>query len=100
MEMHTEQLSVAFNNRARPVFFALYNTFKQRAVTIDRLKDENVFQQLHSQYLNTLKQQLEQIAKEIIGKSKAPLEQTQFAQRVPALILDFTSEFTQKVRAL
>jgi phosphoglycerate-specific signal transduction histidine kinase len=100
MERDSEQLNLEFNNRARSVFFNLYNTFKQGVAPLDRLRDENVFQQLQSQYVQSLRQQLEHIAKEILARSKTPQQKTQFAQRVPALISDYTTEFTQKIRGL
>ena len=100
MQKDPEQLNIEFNNRARKIFFALYSEFKNGAASIDRLRDENVFQQLQSQYVYTLKQQLEGIAKELIGRSKMPEDSTRFAKTVPSAISGYTTEFMQKVRAL
>jgi len=100
MQKDSEQLNVEFNNRARKIFFALYSEFKNGAASIDRLKDENVFQQLQSQYVYTLKQQLESIARELIGMSKMHEDKAQFAKTIPFAISEYTTEFTQKVRAL
>ena len=100
MQKDPEQLNIEFNNRARKIFFALYSEFENGAASIDRLRDENVFQQLQSQYVYTLKQQLEGIAKELIGRNKMPEDSTRFAKTVPSAISGYTTEFTQKVRAL
>ena len=100
MQKDAGQLNVEFNNRARKVFFALYSEFKHSAAAIDRLRDENVFQQLQSKYVYTLKQQLGGIAKELISAHKMLADSEHFAQTVPSAIADYTTEFTQKVRGL
>ena len=100
MQKDADQLHVAFNNRARKVFFALYNQFKQRITSLDRLRDENVFQQLQGQYVQTLKQQLESIAKELITSYNSSESSTLFSKSIVSTIADYATEFTQKVRSL
>jgi hypothetical protein len=46
---------VDFDNKAKKIFFSLYENFARSAKQLDRQKDDNVFQQQQSKYLNTLK---------------------------------------------
>ncbi|HEY1871432.1 MAG TPA: hypothetical protein VGG71_10250 [Chitinophagaceae bacterium] len=96
----SSQILIDFNNRAKKIFFSLYAKFKESAKILDRTKDDNVFQQQQSKYLQTLKQQLESLALEIMSKNSLVENNSQLNKKLTDEIDEYLKEFRQKSRSL
>ena len=91
---------VDFDNKAKKIFFSLYEKFAESAKQLDRKKDDNVFQQQQSKYLNTLKTQLENLAQDLLNKN-SPLKNINLLnKKLRDEINIYLNEFRQKSRAL
>ena len=99
MKSNIEQYTVQFHNRAREIFFSLYNDFKRSTATVDRLRDENVFQQLQAKYTHELKSQLYAVASEMLEQVSSGVHDG-FNHLLHSLIEDYINEFVQKARSL
>ena len=91
---------VDFDNKAKKIFFSLYENFAQSAKQLDRKKDENVFQQQQSKYLNTLKTQLENLAQESLNKNSSLKNINLLNKKLRDEINAYLNEFMQKSRSL
>lgn len=96
----SSQILIDFNNRAKAIFFSLYEKFRQSTKLLNRKQDDNVFQQQQSKYLQTLKQQLESMALEILGKNSSPGDSSQLNKKLTDEINEYVNEFRQKSRSL
>jgi len=96
----SSQILVDFNNRAEKIFFPLYEKFKESAKLLNRARDDNVFQQQQSKYLQTLKQQLESLAIEILNKNSSVGNNSQLNRKLTEEINEYLKEFRQKSRSL
>jgi|SRR5690242_7378487 len=94
------QILTDFNNSAQRIFFSLYQTFKESAKLLDRAKDDNVFQQQQGKYLQTLKQQLESLALEILNKNNSAGKNKELNKKLTDEINGYVKEFRQKSRSL
>ena len=91
---------VDFDNKAKKIFFSLYEKFAESAKQLDRKKDDNVFQQQQSKYLNTLKIQLENLAQDLLNKN-SPLKNINLLnKKLRDEINIYLNEFEQKSRSL
>jgi hypothetical protein len=100
MSTDIEQISIAFHNRAREVFFSLYRDFKNSISSVDRKHDENSFRQLREKYVNALQQELESFARETVDRYKTTKGIDQLNQNLRHFIADYTNQFVQKIRSL
>ena len=91
---------VDFDNKAKKIFFSLYENFAQSAKQLDRQKDDNVFQQQQSKYLNTLKTQLENLAQESLNKNSSLKNINLLNKKLRDEINIYMDEFRQKSRPL
>ena len=91
---------VDFDNKAKKIFFSLYENFAGSAKQLDRQKDNNVFQQQQSKYLNTLKTQLENLARDILDKTSSLKNINLLNKKLRDEINIYLNEFTQKSRSL
>jgi len=91
---------VDFDNKAKKIFFSLYENFAGSAKQLDRQKDDNVFQQQQSKYLNTLKTQLENLAQDILNKNSSLKNINLLNKKLRDEINTYLNEFTQKSRSL
>ena len=96
----SSQILIDFNKRAQKIFFSLYGKFKESAKLLDRVRDDNVFQQQQSKYLQTLKQQLESLALEILNKNRSVGNNSQLNKKLTDEINEYVREFKQKSRSL
>ncbi|HEX6846230.1 MAG TPA: hypothetical protein VF144_04600 [Chitinophagaceae bacterium] len=94
------QILVDFNEKAKKIFFSLYDHFSQSARKLDRTKDNNVFQQQEAKYIATLKHQLELLALDLIGKNKATINSRQLSKKLTDTVEHYLNEFKQKTRSL
>ncbi len=100
MEKDSDQLNVEFNESAIKAFFSLYSDFKTSVRTLDRQKDDNVFQQVQGTYANRLKQQLESIATDLIDKNRSLKDINHVKKTLTDSIGAYVNEFIQKSRSL
>jgi hypothetical protein len=96
----SSQILIDFDARAQKIFFSLYAKFKGSAKLLDRTQDDNVFQQQQGKYLQTLKQQLESLALEILDKNSPVGDSSQLNKKLADEINEYVKEFTQKSRSL
>lgn len=94
------QETVAFNDNAKKIFFSLYKKFAESAKQLDRKKDENVFQQQQNKYFDTLKLQLENLARDILNKYRSSTNLNLLNKRLRDEINNYLNEFRQKTRSL
>ena len=91
---------VDFDNKAKKIFFSLYEKFAESAKQLDRKKDDNVFQQQQGKYLNTLKTQLENLAQDLLNKYSSLKNINLLNKKLRDEINIYLNEFRQKSRAL
>ena len=91
---------VEFDNKAKKIFFSLYENFAESAKQLDRKKDDNVFQQQQSKYLNTLKTQLENLARDLLNKNSSLKDTNLLNKKLGDEINAYLNEFRQKSRSL
>lgn len=96
----SSQILIDFNNRAKKIFFSLFERFKESAKLLDRAQDDNVFQQQQGKYLQTLKQQLESLALELLNKNSSVGNIRQLNKNLTDEINEYVNEFRQKSRSL
>ena len=95
----TTQILIEFNDKAKKIFFSLYDKFKESAKKLDRTKDNNVFQQQEGKYLSTLRFQLESTAQECLNKTRSP-DKSELNKKLTNEITMYLNEFRQKTRSL
>ena len=91
---------VDFDNKAKKIFFSLYENFAGSAKQLDRKKDDNVFQQQQGKYLKTLKTQLENLAQDLLSKNSSSKNITLLNKKLRDEINIYMDEFRQKSRSL
>jgi len=89
-----------FDNKAKKIFFSLYEQFAGSARQLDRKKDDNVFQQQQGKYLKTLKTQLENLAQDLLSKNSSLKNSNLLNKRLRDEINLYMDEFRQKSRSL
>ena len=100
MKNDVEHYCVRFHERAREIFFPLYNSFTHLAKALDRQGDENVFQQLLAKYISELNSRLQAVAAEMMAELSLCRERNEFNSALHSLIGDYTKEFIQKANSL
>lgn len=100
MDKWLEQLSNDFTVKAQRLFISTYENFRLSTKDLDRQKDENVFQLQLGKYLNTLKSQLENIARELLAGNKAIKNIDHFNKLLNDNITMYLREFRQKAQLL
>ena len=94
------QILVNFNEKAKKIFFSLYDQFRLSARRLDRTRDNNVFQQQEAKYLATLKHQLELLAVEMMKRNETKSDMDQLNKKLTYTVSQFLNEFKQKSRSL
>ena len=92
--------TIDFNDKARKIFFSLYEKFAESANLLERKKDDNVFQQQQNKYLNTLKTQLENLAQDGLNKTSPSKNINLLNKKLRDEINAYLNEFRQKSRSL
>lgn len=92
--------NIRFHDRAQEVSHTLFREFTHKVVTLDRQRDEHVFQQLGSQYTDQLRRQLERLALELLSGVERSDERQQWNGALSRYIQDYVKDFTQKIQSL
>lgn len=100
MDNESSQIIIDFNNHAKKIFFSLFDKFIDSTKQLDRRKDDNVFQQQQGKFLNSLKNQLEDIAREFLHNNRALENISQLTRQLTEGINAYLYEFRQKTRSL
>lgn len=88
MKEDNEYISIEFHDRAKEIFYSLLSNFNEAASKLDRKHSEYLFKQLKDQYIHTLKQQLEYMAREL-------MERHQHSRQLPELEQSFSFQVKQ-----
>lgn len=101
MHKRVDKIIGEFEAGATSLSFHLSHQFKEAASALDREKDENVFQQLGSQYTFTFKEQLTQQALALLEVNKAIVDNPDQLQRLISIKLEeYVSIFRQQSKQL
>jgi hypothetical protein len=96
MRKDIDELDVEFNFKAKETFFILFTRFQDSARELNRMRDENVFQQKRAQYRTTIKQELERIAMLVIESNREIHEVNILKRNLTNRINDYLQEFMIK----
>ena len=66
----SEQIHVEFHNKANEMMLSRFSEFRAAARKINRKEDEYRYKVLQDQHVNSLKQQLEMTAREILNRNQ------------------------------
>jgi hypothetical protein len=97
MSADIEQINIEFHNRANTQFFFACNNFQTAIKTIDRVKEEFLYQQIREKHIKTLQQQLTMLAKEIIKTNQDHKQLNQVDQNLQHFLKEYLHRFVQKV---
>lgn len=100
MKEDIENICVEFHNRAREVFFSLFQEFNASIDGVSRRQEEYQFRWQREQYVNKLQQQLEVLARELLQRNEALKNRDLLSQNLQHFIQDYIHQFIQKVKAL
>ena len=97
---NNQQLNIQFHDRAGEAMQVLYREFIYCTASLDRQRDENVFQQQQGKYTALLKHRLDRIALELMESLETDADHNTWNLTVSRFIQDYLSEFGQKIRSL
>jgi hypothetical protein len=92
-----DKIIVDFNDSARKVMASFLEKFRTNANALSRRNDENVFQQLQARYADSLKAELNSLAKSYIYRFK-PADMQQLNNRLINSIELYIHEFLRQTR--
>mgnify|MGYP000934224136 CR=1 FL=1 len=64
-------LKIAFEEKAKSIFFDLFEEFREKSFSIDRNSRESAYQNMQSGYSMRLKMELEELAMNFLDKERA-----------------------------
>ena len=100
MERDIEIIVSQFRNEAANLFLAIVEDFERHAERLNRQRDENVFQQMQSRFVQELKQQLSYIAEKVIGQYKGNTGINTLSREMSAQTEYYISELLLKIRSM
>ena len=100
MERDIEIIVSHFRNEASSLFLAIVEDFERHAEKLNRQRDENVFQQMQSRFVQELKKQLSYIAEKVIGQYKGNTGINTLRRELTAQIEYYISELLLKIRSM
>ena len=100
MEKEFEQVTIDFTNKAQKLFLSMFEKFRDSTKQLNRLQDENVFQQQQGKYVYTLKEQLEALARELLYKNKSLKNINHCNKILTDEINNYLNEFRKKSRSI
>jgi hypothetical protein len=92
-----DKIIVDFNDSARKVMASFLEKFMTNADLLSRRNDENVFQQLQARYADSLKAQLNSLAKSYLYKFRS-VDMQQLNNRLISSIEIYIHEFLRQTR--
>lgn len=100
MNKEYEQLSLEFTTKAQKLFIFTFEQFRNSTKTLNRQKDENVFQLQVGKFVATLKHELENIATELMKKNSALRNARLVNKILTDHIESYLNEFRRKSRSV
>lgn len=100
MDTNSEHMYVEFHEGAVKIFYALYRKFESDAAAIDRNKKEFLFRQLKDKYVHTMKQELEEMARNLLKKYQHNNQLHEADQHMNQLIKNYLHQFVQKAKSI
>ena len=95
-----EQMQVEFHNNATAIFFRVCAAFEQATSGLSRQTGEQGFQHAKKQYAEKLDQELQEVAKNVLGKHKRERQSNRLDPMFHQFIQDYLHRFVQKANAL
>ncbi len=92
-----DKIIVDFNDSARKVMASFLEKFMTNADSLNRRNDENVFQQLQARYADSLKAQLNSLAKSYLYQFRS-VDMQQLNNRLINSIEIYIHEFLRQTR--
>jgi len=78
----------------------IYDEFKRKIESLDRRRDENVFQLVQARYINELEKQLHQEVEKMVEKYKTNVNVTLLRHELGNQASYILSEFLQKAKSM
>jgi hypothetical protein len=94
------EMQIEFHEKANARFFSVSGGFERAVSNVSRRNEEFRFQQLKKQYVTTLEQELQMIAKDILAKYRKERQVNEMDQIFHHFIKDYLHRFVQKVNDL
>lgn len=98
METDMEKIIARFRDSAGRIFVLIWEDFERRAKILDRQRDENVFQQLQSRYIDELRKQLTKIVEASLNEYSG--DRNMLRRDLTNQVSYNVSEFLQKIRSM
>ncbi|MGZ3839858.1 MAG: hypothetical protein ACXVMS_18280 [Flavisolibacter sp.] len=100
MDKDIEQIYIEFHNRAKGLFFSLFQDFQASTEEMNRHRQESDFRWKRELYVNKLQQQLQMIAREMLQQNRTNRQSELMSQNLNHFITDYIHQFIEKVKAL
>jgi hypothetical protein len=100
MSNAVNEMQIEFHDKANARFVSVYSGFEKAVSNVSRRNEEFRFQQLKKQYVTTLEQELQMMAKDILAKYKNEKQVNEMDQIFHKFIKDYLHRFVQKVNDL
>lgn len=100
MSNRVDEYGVLFHSRARTVFFSLCQDFKFSIASLDRQRDENVFQRVQANHVAALRRRLQEVALEVVAQLATDQSRDRFHHFLALAIDEYINEFVQKAKSL
>lgn len=100
MEDNFLHARIEFEESAGKIFYFLLSQMQSGAHMLDRSKDENTFLKVKAQYIATLKERLESLAKETLHKYRNLTEPGRLNRTLTQSIDNFLGEFQRHANEL
>lgn len=98
---YAEKIMVIFDSEAGKLFTQLFSQFELSVKHLNRQMDENVFQKTAGKYNDILKQELMQLLRRLLETNHhLHRNSLQIHQALSNKVLDYTSEFSRKIKQL
>jgi len=96
---HPDHIINGFQNRARTIFYAIYNDFQYCANQLDRSRQEHDFRQLQERYVSRLQEKLTQLAQSLMHEHRYDHDK-ETGYRLNEIIQEYVHEFLVHTRDL
>ena len=96
MNNDNEHISITFHNEARTIFFSVVNDFNKATENMDRRQSEFQYNQMKNQYVNTLKQQLEYLARKLMDQNQGSRQMKELEQTLSQNLKEYLHSFVNK----
>lgn len=100
MKDDNERIQIAFHTSANAVFFTFLKSFEEATKEVNRQNEEYKFQQAKEAHIQSLKQQLENCAMQLLQRHSHNLQAQELSQNLQHHIQEYLHAFVQKTRTV